>query len=190
MLRNVIKYGGLALVLVGIVIVMSNLFTNDTEWQSDGKNKRVDKNSYYSAKISLLDQETNAFISGASLVVKDENGTVVSGWTTEDGVHLISNLKNGTYTLVQETTSSDYHLNSDVLTFKIKDKDKEVVMYNIKMTEEEKKAQGSSSNESTTSSEVGVENTLSTKNVFSYLFAIICIGLGINFILGKKEFTK
>lgn len=190
MIKNIIKYGVLALVLIGIIVVMSNLFTSDTEWKDNGNGSKTTKNSYYSAKISLLDKETGAFISGANLVVKDNSGTIISGWTTEDGVHLITNLKKGTYTLVQEETTSNYHLNNDVVTFKIKDQDEEVVMYNIKMTEEEKKNMSSSSNivngSSTRSDEVGVENTLSVKNTYFYVISAISIFIGMKLIFCRK----
>ena len=189
MLRSIIKYGGLALIIVGIVIVTKNLFTSDTEWENSKKNNK-NKDSYYSVKVSLLDKESNSFISGANLTVKDESGTVISGWTTDDSAHLITNLKQGSYTLVQETAKEGYHLNSDVIKFKIKDKDETVVMYNIKMTEAELKNQGNTTNNqvsNNTSNEVGVENTSSTKSIYSYIISLIFIALGTKLIFIKKE---
>lgn len=189
MTRNIIKYVGLALVIVGIVIVMRNLFTSDTEWSSDKDSTTSNKNGYYSASISLLDKETDAFITGAKLVVKDESGNIINEWTSDSGVHLISQLKKGTYTLEEETAPDGYHLNSDGVSFEIKAKDEQVTMYNIAMTEEEKQyaASGNSEASSTTSSEVGVENTSSHKSPFTWMSAILSITAGIVLLMLKNK---
>lgn len=185
MLRNVIKYGGLVLVIIGIIIVMSNLFTSDDTWKGSSSSGQLESNSAYSVKISLLDKETEAFVTGANLVVKDKDGQVVSGWTTDNGVHLITGLKNGTYTLTEESAPSGYHLNEDGVTFKVKNKDQEVVMYNFSMTEEELN-NASSSDGSSASNEVGVENTLSEKSIVTSIIAMICIVSGVFLMIKSK----
>ncbi len=189
MTRNIIKYGGLALVIIGIIIVMKNLFASDTEWQETKKNTSVNKNGSYNVSVSLLDKETEAYVTGAKLIVKDGKGNVVEEWTTDSGVHLLSNLKNGSYTLIQESTNDKYFLNSDVITFEVKDKDQKVTMYNIALTEEEiRNGVSNTSNNSTTNpSEVGVENTLSTKSIFSTVMAFVSIILGSIMIYKVRE---
>lgn len=183
MARNIIKYLGIALVIVGIVLVMKNLFTKDDEWSETTK-KNASKNSYYSASIRLVDKESNAFITGAKLVLKKENGEVVEEWTTEGGVHLVNKLKNGKYVLIQESATEDYHLNEDGVSFEIDGADSEVIMYNIALTEEEKaiiKAQN------TTASNVNVDNTLSKKSIFSIFIGIASIIAGVALILVQRR---
>ena len=67
MVRSIIKYVGIALVIVGVLLVMKNLFAKeDTNWNEDVKDK------YYSAKIKLLDKDTNDYLEGAKLILKDQ----------------------------------------------------------------------------------------------------------------------
>lgn len=175
MARDVFKYVGLALVAVGIVVVMKSLFSSDTEWK-ETETKASTKKAY-NVTVSLIDKDTNAYISDSKLVVKNSKGNVVDEWTTSDGVHLISNLSNGTYTLNQETTSSKYFLNTDTITFKIAGKDQKVSMYNIALTEEQIK-NGVNNNPNISSNETAVENTSSFGSLMPYFIATICILLG------------
>lgn len=177
-MRNVIKYGGLGLVLVGIIIVMSNLFTSDDIWEdtSDGANTT---NNTYSVNVSLLDKDTNSFIVGANLVIKNSEDKIVSGWTTDDSTHLVTGLKNGTYKLVEESVPDDYEKNEEDVVFKINGDDDEVVMYNLSK---------SSNNEySLATNEVGVENTSSFKNSNINVISFILIISGIVLILKSRK---
>lgn len=188
MIKNIVKYGGLALVLVGIILVMKSLFTSDVEWSSDKTGSKSSKNGVYSVTISLLDKETESFITGSKMLLKDEDGTVVSSWTTDSGVRLVTSLENGTYYLVQEAASEGYHLNSDGVAFTIDGEDQEVVMYNIKLTEEEVQNQGMYNEETgEITSQVGVENTLSMKSWVSLIGAVASIGLGLGLIVKKSK---
>ena len=184
MIRDIIKYAGLALVVVGIVIVMKNLFSNDTEWKETTTTNST--KTTYNATVSLTDKDTKAYITDSKMVVKDEKGKVVDEWTTSNGVHLISNLKNGKYTLNQETSNSKYFLNTDTINFKISGKDTKVSMYNIALTEEQIK-NGVSNNPNMASNETAVENTLSVKSIVPSILAIVCILLGGTFIYRLKE---
>ena len=189
MLRNIIKYGGLALVIIGIVLVMRNLFKSDTEW-NNSKNKKDNKvvTSYYSAKVNLLDKETGVFIDGASLSIKDKTGQVISTWKTEEGAHLVTNLPKGKYTLIEEEAPEHYNINSEGVSFEIKDKDTEVTMYNEKMTEEEyANYVQEQRRKNTTSTEVGVDNTLSIKSPKALFLAIISIFVGISMMFSSKK---
>lgn len=190
MLRNVIRYGGIALVIIGIILVMKNLFNSDASFDNQ-KNKKnvVNSNSYYSVNVSLLDQDSHSFLIGGNLVIKDAEGNVISGWTTEEGVHLVPNLKKGFYTLIEEEAPNGYHLNSDGIKFEIKNKDQEIVMYNTKMSEEEKIAYEAEQRAvNTVSSEVDVDNTLSSKNFVTIFVAFVCFVFGIGMIFSKREF--
>ena len=179
MARDIFKYVGLALVAVGIVVVMKNLFSGDTEWKET--TTKASTKSTYNATVSLTDKDTKAYISDSKLVVKDSKRNVVDEWTTSDGVHLINNLSNGTYTLNQETTNSKYFLNTDTITFKIKGKDQKVSMYNIALTEEQIK-NGVNNNPNITSNETTVENTSSFISIIPYLISAVCILLGGTFL--------
>ena len=191
MTRNIIKYVGLTFVIIGIVLVMKNLFSSDTDWENSKSKDTTSKDGSYSATISLLDQDSETFLTDANLVVKDKDGNVVSGWTTDGGVHLVTNLKSGTYTLEEEKAPEGYHLNEDGVTFKIDGADEKVVMYNIAMTEEEiKYAEEERRLQNTTSSEVGVENTLSNKSWVIVLGAVASIILGIGLILFPRTQGK
>lgn len=184
-MRNGIKYVGIILVIAGILLVMKNLFTKDEEWETKKSTKeKTTEVVYYNARIQLLDKEENSFLSGATLVLKNESGEEVEKWTTEEGVHLVNKLKKGTYTVEEEKAPEGYHLNEEKVSFEIKTSDEEVTMYNTKMTEEE---QEEARRQNTTSSEVGVDNTLSEKNIWSILGGILSIGLGIGLILFQKK---
>lgn len=182
-MRSVIKYVGIILVIAGILLVMKNLFTQEDEW-SGSKNGNTSKVVYYSAKVQLLDKESGSYLTGASLMLKNSDGQILEKWTTDGGVHLISNLKKGTYTIEQESAPEGYHLNEDGVLFKISNKDQDVTMYNVKMTDEEIEE---ARRQNTTSNEVGVDNTLSEKSIWAILGGVLCIGLGIGMILFQRR---
>lgn len=184
-MKNIIKYIGIVLVIAGILLVTKNLFTQDDEWNTtDTKKNETTEVAYYSAKIELLDKESNAYLTGATLVLKNDVGEVVEKWTTDGGVHLVRKLKAGSYVLEQESAPEGYHLNEEGVSFKVKNKDKEVTMYNTKMTEEEIEE---ARQQNTTSSEVGVDNTLSEKSILSILVGVVSIALGVGLILVQKR---
>ena len=81
MIKNIIRYVGLALVIVGIVLVMKNLFANSSNTWSSGNNG-INNKVYYEASIKLLDKETSDYVVGADLVLKDNNDKVIDEWKT------------------------------------------------------------------------------------------------------------
>lgn len=175
MLKNIIRYLGLALVIVGIVLVMKNLFSNDTnDWNTKKSNTKI----YYEANIKLLDEETKEYIIGSDMVLKDSKGEVVDKWTTEKKSHTIIKLEKGTYTLEQIKTIDGYNLNKDTITFKILKDNKNIVMYNKSIAEEPKE----------TANEISVDNTLSTKNIIFTLISglILLSGIIIISITSKR----
>ena len=190
MLRSIIKYGGLALVIIGIILVMKNLFNSDSKYDNNGNKKKDNKvvEKVYSAKVSLLDEDSNKFVSGASLVIKDKNGNVISTWTSENSIHLVSSLKNGVYTLIEEKAPDGYKLNTNTVTFEIKNKDKSVKMYNKKMTQQEKEAyEAEQRARNTVSDEIDVDNTLSSKDITMIVTAVSSVVFGLALIFYKKE---
>ena len=191
MLRTLIKYGGLALVIIGIILVMKNLFKSDNEIKSTNKKSKekiVEKVTEYNARIKLLDQASNDYLVGADLVLKDKSGNVISEWTTDATEHVVLKLKKGTYTITETKAPDKYKINEEPTTFKIKDKDEKITMYNSKMSSEEIATQEKSEREkNTTANEIGVENTLSEKDITLTIMAIICIIFGIDIIFFQKE---
>lgn len=184
-MRNVVKYVGIVLVIAGILLVMKNLFTQDDEWSSTkSKKDSTTEVVYYSAKVQLLDKDSDAFLNGATLVVKDKNGEEIDRWTTDSGVHLVNKLKKGTYTIEQESAPDGYKQVEKSVSFEINGKDQEITIYNTKMTEQEKEE---ARLKNTTSNEVGVDNTLSEKSIWSILAGVASIGIGVGLILYQKK---
>lgn len=181
-MKNVIKYGGIVLVIIGVLLVMKNLFAKDTNWTNNNFSSK--KESYYSVKVKLLDKENNSYLAGSKLAIKDSNGKVVSEWTTNGGVHLVSKLKRGKYTLVQTEAIDNYKINEKGISFTISNADKDLVMYNEKMTEEEIKEER---RKNTKPSEVGVESTGTSKNIFTIVIALISIFIGSKMIYKERN---
>ena len=176
MIKNIIRYVGLALVIVGIVLVMKNLFANSSNTWSATKNN-VNNKIYYEADIKLLNKETSDYIVGATLVLKDNNGKVIDEWKTTGDVHKVVKLEKGTYVLEQKSVVDGYEANDSSLVFKITDEDKSIVMYNKAKVEEVKEI----------ASEINVDNTLSNRSVFSIVFAISVLLVGIKMVLFPNE---
>ena len=118
MIKNIIRYVGLALVIVGIVLVMKNLFANSSNTWSSGNNG-INNKVYYEASIKLLDKETSDYVVGADLVLKDNNDKVIDEWKTTDSAHKVVKLEKGTYILEQKSTVDGYEANDTSLVFKI-----------------------------------------------------------------------
>jgi len=175
MIKNIVRYLGLALVIVGIVLVMKNLFSTDTgNWNSkDVKSNKV----YYEANIKLLDAETEDYIMGSNLVLKNAKDEVIDEWTTKEEEHTVIKLEKGTYVLEQTSVADGYEDDKKTITFKVSNENKEIVMYNTAKVEEVKE----------TSSEINVDNTLSTKSYFSVVISIIIMILGTRLILMSNK---
>ena len=178
-MKTIIKYIGIALVIAGILLVMKNLFSKDTSWASSNEKKNETK--YYSAKIKLLDKDTNDYLAGSKLILKNEKNEIVAEWTTESKVYIVNKLEKGKYTLMQVNAPENYHLNENNITFTIDSSDKFVTMYNTKMTEEEIKETN------TTESDVNVDNTSSSKSILTSIIAVIITILGLNLIYKVKR---
>ena len=175
-MKTIIKYIGIALVIAGILLVMKNLVTKDTELLDNKNNKE-----YYSVEIKLLNKETKEYVEGAKLVLKDKDGKLVKEWTTNKEVYTISKLENGKYTLTQVSAPKNYKLNEDSITFEIKDKNRNVVMYNTKMTNEEIKESNTSKDD------VEVDNTLSSKSIITVIISLITTIVGFGLIYKVRK---
>lgn len=175
-MKNIIKYGGLVLVIIGIILVMKNLFATESEWKSTTTENTKSKTQYYHVEFKLIDHETKSFLTGATLKLENESGKTIEQWNSENSVHLINKLKPGKYIIKEVTAPEGYHLNEDGVSFEVKNKDLKTEMYNIKMTQEEMIQQ---KQKNIIQDEVNVESTSSTKLIFIPLLAILCFLFGI-----------
>lgn len=82
--------------------------------------------------ITKIDKSTTQPLSGAQLALRDGNGNVVTRWTSSTNAHIISNLSNGTYSVVEEKAPEGYKLNTEPTTFTITDanRDIKITVYN------------------------------------------------------------
>ncbi|WP_031551846.1 SpaA isopeptide-forming pilin-related protein [Oribacterium sp. FC2011] len=84
--------------------------------------------------ISKKDATTKEELSGAFLVLYDEDENEIDSWISDEEPHLVYDLPDGTYKLVESIAPEDYSVAEDV-TFEVKDGKvkKEVVMYDEKI---------------------------------------------------------
>ena len=81
--------------------------------------------------ISKQDLTTQKELVGATLVLTDANGVIVDQWVSQAKPHMLTNLKDGQYTLTEQTAPNGYEL-AESITFTVKDGKVEggkIVMY-------------------------------------------------------------
>ena len=194
-MRSLIKFLVLALVVVGIGLVLRNVIlksknNNDTfiDSKKDGK--------YYQVTVSLLDKETEKYISGSVLSVETEKGKVIEKWTTKDKEYIISNLSKGKYILKQISAPEGYDYNEDDTEFTITDKNLKLVMYNAPSSEnttntENNNSTNNSNNENNNVNEnVGVVDTLSFKNPLATIFGGLVVLAGAMLLVFNKKLLE
>lgn len=84
-----------------------------------------------SIAISKQDLTTQKELVGAKLVLTDANGAIVDQWVSQAKPHMLTNLKDGQYTLTEQTAPNGYEL-AESITFTVKDGKVEggkIVMY-------------------------------------------------------------
>lgn len=120
--------------------------------------------------ITKIDDSTGAVLSGAVLVVKDADGNVIDRFTTTDSSHAITDLKDGTYTVSEESAPVGYIKSNDSISFTIDD---DHLSHQIEFVN---------------SKAVVVPNTASNASLFLTILGITVVGLGIGFVYknGKK----
>ena len=134
MVRSIVRYVGLTVIVIGIVLLVSNLLnSNNREFKS---NKNNDIVKYYSVSIKVLDKETKKFLNGGSFVLKDNEGKIIEEWEHTKNIKRIGKLKKGTYVIEQKSSLDGYEM-SDKLTFRISNSDKNIDIYILNMPSEE-----------------------------------------------------
>ena len=119
--------------------------------------------------ILKIDKETGNPLAGATLVLKDMNGKEVLRFTTTTDPYVITNIKDGTYTLEEESAPAGYIRSDEIITFTV---DSNHLSHQI--TFENYKA-------------VEVPDTNSNSNIILTILGITIIGLGIAFVK-KNEY--
>jgi len=81
-----------------------------------------------SSKVSVLKVDTNTKkpLAGATIVLKDENGKVLTSWESTINAHVIRNLANGNYTIEETKAPAGYLLNTNVTKFTISDTQRDI----------------------------------------------------------------
>ena len=85
-------------------------------------------------RISKQDSGTKTELAGATLVIKDKSGKVVTRFVTENKSKYIEGLEPGDYTLQEESAPSGYKLSKEIIKFSLKrdGQVKLVTLYNEK----------------------------------------------------------
>lgn len=72
------------------------------------------------ASIEVLKTDADGkALSGATLQIKNSNGTVIDTWTTDGQKHKVSNLSSGTYVLSETAAPNGYKLSTETVKFTV-----------------------------------------------------------------------
>ena len=118
--------------------------------------------------IIKVDQETNAPLAGAEMIVKDAAGNEIARFTTTTEPYVLTDLENGTYTVEELSAPAGYIKSDAVIKFTI-DEDhlsQQVTFVNAK--------------------EVFVPDTASVSSILMIIIGIVITGLGLRFIYKNK----
>ena len=114
--------------------------------------------------ITKVDQETNAPLAGAVLVVKDSTGREVARFTTTESAYVLTDLENGTYTVEEVSAPAGYLASTEKMTFTIDDEhlSHQITFVNAKA--------------------VVVPDTASVSDILLIILGMITLGSGIYYI--------
>ena len=102
------------------------LNTNVTNFTLSESQKAVTINYENGARkalvsISVLDQNTRAQLSGATIIIRNSNGAEVARFVSTTNAYTLTDIPLGTYTAEEISAPYGYALNSEKLTFTIED---------------------------------------------------------------------
>ena len=81
-----------------------------------------------SSKVTILkiDEKTNQPLANAKLAIKDASGKTITTWTSSVNGHVVRNLPNGNYELVEIEAPQGYKLNTTPVKFTISDSNRDI----------------------------------------------------------------
>lgn len=97
------------------------------------ENKKVETSLDFSlstsiVKIIKVDAKTNTPLKGALLVLKNQEGKIITSWQSTEKAHQIKNLPNGTYILTEKQAPKGYKLDNQEHSFTITDQNKDITI--------------------------------------------------------------
>ena len=89
------------------------------------------KVSLSTSKLTVIkiDSATKKPLAGATIVLKDSQGKVVTSWVSTTNAHTIQNLKDGKYTLEETAAPKGYQRDKEVTAFEISSSNRDVTIY-------------------------------------------------------------
>ena len=119
-----------------------------------------------------IDASTNLPLAGAVIVVRDQDNNEIARFTSTEEAYVIKDIKDGTYTVEEESAPEGYLRNDEVITFTI-DNDhlsQQITIKNYK--------------------EVIVPDTSSNSSIIYTIIGLTIIGLGIGFVKKNEQKAK
>lgn len=125
--------------------------------------------------IVKVDKDTNELLPGAVLVVRDSEGKVVVRFTTSDKPYVLSDLKDGKYTVEEESAPEGYVKSDEIIKITV---DNKHVSQTITFTNVKK------------ATTTFVPNTASSVSVLVYVLGILVVGSGIGYVVYNSRKQK
>lgn len=138
----------------------------------------VPKTSQKVVSIIKRDKDTNKILEGASLSLLNEKGEVIEEWTSTKEAHLIYDLANGKYSIIENSAPNGYEKSDEKLTFEVNDQNElqTIIFYNQKSEIVEEEVIN-----------VPVESTGMNKSLVNTVAGMSLIGLGIAIVYKKSK---
>ena len=152
------------------------LNTNVTKFTITDTNRVIEINIENAPKkvvvnIVKVDQDTNAPLADAEMVVKDAAGNVIARFTTTTEPYVLTDLENGTYTVEELRAPAGYIKSDEIVKFTVDDEhlSHQVTFVNAK--------------------EVYVPDTASISSIIMIIIGIVITGLGLRFIYKNRKYA-
>lgn len=142
----------------------------------DGVKEVTIKNERNKVIIYKYETDTEKFVEGAKLYIKDKDGNKVAEWTTEKEAFVLKKVAHGKYTLVEESAPKGYE-KAESIEFEVDEDDDEIV---IKMYDKPEKTTTEKENEVITGDNANI-------GLYAGIFGIGLIAL---FVLMYKKIKK